>query len=656
MSISSPPSPSKDLLKPQTGPTRKADPPPRPGHGSPLPFRPNGVRVRATGPAPGAPPPSALPPPVTATATPPATPTVTTRLVRAVGGVPKPQNGNAFPVRAPIQTTPAIHPGQAGTGEKGTPARAAIPSARSVEANLKPAVASATPAPIAAGATPTPPNPLWVRAKAAPAATPAASSLGQHAVIPSRASSQPPSTATTSVPTIPRATPAIPASFPPISVRPTTTATTPPSPRTSGPSAPTGRKFRFSQKSVDALPPQAPDSPSRETEYSDSEVRGLRLLVGKGGRKTYYLRYTWKGVKRCDRIGEHGPLTLADARRIAEETRRTVALGNDPRAVKEDPGGMTFQRFALDEYMPHARASKRSADSDESKLRVHLFPRLGSKPLSEITTADIQRYHDSIRVSHCPATANRHFALVHRMFKLAVQWGRLEKNPASGIRRHQENNKRQRFLSAEEIGRFWDATAAENDTYPEAMGLFRFLLLTGLRLGEALKATWENMDQNRRTLFLPETKAGSSRFVVLNDEALEVLRSMEPFRKPGNPYIFPGEKKGKAVAHPWKPYRRVCERAGLGRDFRIHDLRHTFASVAINGGATLYDVKNLLGHHCAATTERYAHLGDARLRMVSGGVSQFVQTAVASAPAPGSAPGCSDQDKMKERIKEAQTP
>jgi integrase len=385
------------------------------------------------------------------------------------------------------------------------------------------------------------------------------------------------------------------------------------------------RRFRFSEKAVDALPPNPADSPSREAEFSDTEVRGLRLLVSKGGRKTYFLRYVRDGRKRCDRVGEHGPLTVADARRRALELKRE--LGRDPRDLlrtRADDSCPTFREFAEREYLPHARANKRSARSDESKLRVHLFPRFGEKRLTEVTTAEVQRYHDETRARKAPATANRHLSLLHRMFRLAVLWGRLERNPADGVRKHQENNRRERFLSEDEIARVLAATA--EDPNRAAMGLFRLLLTTGTRLGEALAARWEHVDLDRATWTLPQTKAGRARAVVLNESAVAVLRDLLPLRQPGNPFVFPGEKKGRAMDAPRKAWRRLLARAGVA-GVRIHDLRHTFASIAVSRGATLFEVQKLLEHHCSVTTERYAHLADASLRRASATVSGAVETA-----------------------------
>ena len=155
-----------------------------------------------------------------------------------------------------------------------------------------------------------------------------------------------------------------------------------------------------------------------------------------------------------------------------------------------------------------------------------------------------------------------------------------------------------------------------------------------MRAGEILNAKWEDLRTNdgEVSLFLPHTKAGLARSVPLNDCALEIIEQQKAVRENNHPYIFAGRFGDKPMSHPKKAFLRVKERAGGLDKLRIHDLRHSFASILINSGsATLYDVQHLLGHHSAQTTERYAHLASGRLRDVSSNVSAFVSNATSSA-------------------------
>lgn len=375
------------------------------------------------------------------------------------------------------------------------------------------------------------------------------------------------------------------------------------------------RQFRFNKKAIDALPPHPPDARSTESEYSDMDVAGLRLLVNRLGRKYFLLRYTINGRKRSMKLGDYPTLDVGDARLKALDCRAQLAKGIDPQAVKAQEvatAALTLKNFVLEQYMPHARATKRSADDDEARLRLHLLPVFGDSPMSDISSQALQQYHDRKKYQLSPASANRHLALIKRIYNIAIMWGGVEKNPARGIRMHQENNQRHRYLSGDELSRFIEAAnVEENRTAADALCL---LLATGTRREEALQAKWQDIDMERQRWFLPKTKSGKSRFVILNEMAMEILRSRP---RTESPFVFPGRHdQMKPLNNPQKAFRRILAKARIA-NLRVHDLRHTFASLAINQGASLYEVQHLLGHANSATTTRYAHLATDRLRKAS---------------------------------------
>ncbi|MDA7084768.1 tyrosine-type recombinase/integrase [Pseudomonas sp. SA3-5] len=377
--------------------------------------------------------------------------------------------------------------------------------------------------------------------------------------------------------------------------------------------------IRFSKRVIDALPPQPASAKAREDEYSDTEVAGLKLLVNRHGRKFFYLRYRHAGRQRSMKLGNYGDLDVADARSLALQHRALLAKGIDPQDANQTEQGMTFRRFVDDHYVPHARVSKRSANSDESKFKTHLFAVFGHKPLNTITRQEIQRYHDELISKRAPATANRHLALLKRCFNLAILWGHLENNPAKGIRMHTENNQSQRFLSVEEAQRLWKALGKDDNQI--AATAIKLMLVTGVRREEALQARWEHIDRDRQLWHLPMTKSGRQRFVMLSETALAVLSEL-PNEGNGH-YLFPGTKPGKPLSNARKCFLRALKAAGVVQ-FRIHDLRHTFASLAINNGATLYEVQHLLGHASNKTTQRYAHLASDNLRDASSRVGALI--------------------------------
>lgn len=376
--------------------------------------------------------------------------------------------------------------------------------------------------------------------------------------------------------------------------------------------------IRFSKRVIDALPPQLQDAKARENEYSDTEVPGLKLLINKQGRKFFYLRYRHAGRQRSMKLGNYGELDIGEARLLALKHRAQLSEGIDPQEPATELG-ITFRRFIEDHYLPHAYASKRSANSDHSKFKIHLFKLFGGRLLTSITRQEIQRYHDELISRRAPATANRHLALFKRCFNLAILWGYMDSNPATGIRMHTENNQSQRFLNVDEARRLW--AVLDNEQNQIAAKAIKLMLVTGVRREEALQAKWEDIDFDGQLWHLPMTKSGRQRFVMLSDVALNILENL-PTKCIGS-YLFPGRKSGQPLNNARKSFQRALRAAGLTH-IRIHDLRHTFASLAINHGATLYEVQHLLGHASTKTTQRYAHLAADSLREAAARVGNMV--------------------------------
>ena len=201
-----------------------------------------------------------------------------------------------------------------------------------------------------------------------------------------------------------------------------------------------------------------------------------------------------------------------------------------------------------------------------------------------------------------------------------IDWGLLERNPAQGVKKFRENNVRDAHLQPAEVARLF--AAMEGDGNWVAAAAVKFLVLTGLRLREALDARWQHTDLERGFLYLPDTKAGRARHVVLNDAARAVLEEVRARRADG-PYVFPGKEPGKPYVNIYQPLARYLAAAGLGH-VRPHDFRHTFASLLVGQGVPLFQVQRLLGHSSSAMTTRYAHLSEDTLRESSQVVGRLV--------------------------------
>jgi integrase len=232
--------------------------------------------------------------------------------------------------------------------------------------------------------------------------------------------------------------------------------------------------------------------------------------------------------------------------------------------------------------------------------------------------------HAEIRERTSNSTANRYLGLMGRMYSLANEWQVYDKNPAHRVKKVPENAPRERFLSREEIGRFLDALD-ESPSRPAADAL-KFLVVTGLRKNEALQLEWSRVNREEGTVYLAQTKNGKPRTVVLNTPARDLLEQRWNARTNEHPYVFPGRLKGQPVNNPKKVFEQACAKAGI-EGACIHTLRHSFASLAINAGASLYDVSKLLGHSTTQTTTRYAHHEHgALLRASEQAASQLART------------------------------
>lgn len=385
------------------------------------------------------------------------------------------------------------------------------------------------------------------------------------------------------------------------------------------------RKFRFTNRALDALPACAPESASKADEYSDSEMIGLKALVSRIREIVLYHRYTFNGKKRAYRIGVYPGISISEARQKVQENRAILDRGSDPQEGSDRTKGMpTFAEHAQ-EFMNFVKQYKRSANADESKLRLYLLPYFGTRRLCDITLREIQTYHAKVTNTLAPSTANRHLALLSKMFSLAMQWDRITKNPCLGIKKFKEDNQQQRFLSPEEIGRLYQAMDA--DVNKIATNALKLLLLTGCRREEVLQAKWEDISLESGTWFLPKGKTGS-RYIQVNGGAKALLESIV---RTESPYVFPGrDDPNKPLNNPRKCFNRVLKVAGIEM-IRIHDLRHSHASLLVNQGVSLFMVQKILGHSSPKTTQRYSHLSDSTLRAASETVSNLVNQAVRSA-------------------------
>ncbi len=389
---------------------------------------------------------------------------------------------------------------------------------------------------------------------------------------------------------------------------------------------PVRSRTRLTKRIVDEMPPG-------QTIW-DSEVRGFgvrRQLVD----RSYVVKCRVNRRQIFITLGKHGaPLTVEQARKKALITLAKLLNGDTPSPQDDhDPDELSVKGFC-DRYLSdHAEQHKkpRSISSDRSLIRNHIIPLLGDLRISAVTRLHIESLRNDVLVGKTapidpkakqlsqkggqpvrggPGVANRCLTLLSKMFNLAEDWELRPQNsnPVRRIKRYREQ-RRERFLSNVEIKKVGQAISQlelKGSLSFSAASLLRLLLLTGARVGEMTTLQWSYVYLDKAILALPDSKTGR-KIIRLCKPALSILESMPAIND--SPFVFPGQSPERHIVNIQKPWKRVCKTAGIG-NVRIHDIRHTFASVAAGQGTSLLTIGALLGHNSPATTSRYAHLGN----------------------------------------------
>ena len=365
-------------------------------------------------------------------------------------------------------------------------------------------------------------------------------------------------------------------------------------------------KAKLTVKSVEGIKPSIAD-----VILWDTDLAGFGCKVTPKGKRSYFLYYrTKEGQQRRPAIGVHGPLKPEAAREIAKRWLAEVAQGRDPSLTRTQDRGAPMVKELCTRYLTeHAETRKKATSirNDRRLIEAHVLPALGSKKVAAITRAEIAALHHSLRKT--PYEANRMLAMVSKMFGLAERWGLRPdaSNPAKNIDRYREQ-KRERYLSPEELARLWQvlhSDEASKTASRSAIAAVKLLILTGRRLNEVLTLRWEWIDLDTKVMRLPDTKSGRLT-VSLGEAAIAVLLDLRANGR-DDTFVISGQRTGASLVNLQKPWRALRLLAGLD-DVRIHDLRHTYASVGAGMGMSLPLLGRLLGHTQAATTSRYAHL------------------------------------------------
>jgi integrase len=387
----------------------------------------------------------------------------------------------------------------------------------------------------------------------------------------------------------------------------------------------------------------------------DSAIPGFGLTVSSTGAKSFILRYRPGRVgrsapKRFVTIGRFGPVTPEQARKHAIEILGEVAKGKDPAAeYREDRETVTVADAAQQFMSTHVehKCKRKTQELYRYAMEHKIIPAFGKRKLLQVSRIDVANFHHMLRAA--PFMANRVIGVLGSFYSWAGRRGLVQEdfNPTRRTEKFRES-RRERFLSEDEFARLGTvlreaesigipyevdetrptvkhAPKPENRRVivaPDAVAAIRLLIFTGCRLREILNLRWQEVDFQRGLLLLPDSKTGR-KTVVLGVPAVAVLKNLPHV----GDYVFPGTDSTKPRSDLKRPWSLITRRAGL-TGLRVHDLRHSYASVAAGAGLGLPIIGKLLGHTQPSTTARYAHLADHPLRLASEAVAVEIATAM----------------------------
>ena len=359
--------------------------------------------------------------------------------------------------------------------------------------------------------------------------------------------------------------------------------------------------IRLTQRQIDALKPR-----KKTFDVRDTELKGFGVRVRCSGIKRYFVQSQHEEIRTWRMLGDASGMTLEEARCHARSALASLYNGEEIIAVTNEETRFEVVAEKLFEACErHWKVSTRKAN--RNYLKNQILPWFRDMQIAEITKRDVRQWHASLHAT--PFAADRSAPVLSVLLRQAEVYGYRPEgsNPCVGIRRYRRRG-RERFLSPEEMQRLGAVLSRHEPDHPLEAATIRLLLLTGCRRNEILTLKWS--DYREGHLYLHDSKTGP-RTVWLSSPARGILDGL-PRR---GAWVFPARRRrgflDRTVIQDY--WQKVRDEAGLG-DVRLHDLRHSYASVALLNGATVPTIARLLGHNDTATTLKYTHLNHTAVR------------------------------------------
>jgi integrase len=379
---------------------------------------------------------------------------------------------------------------------------------------------------------------------------------------------------------------------------------------------------KLTKKFVDSCHPA-----EKEKFFWDDELPGFGLRVFPSGKKSYLVQYRHNGDTRRLSIGLHGKFTSENARIRAMQIMGEIAYGKDPSAQRKQQRSDFTVSQLCDLYLQKGVAHKKASTlkTDAGRIERHIKKLLGTKKVLSVQSSDIDRFSNDItsgktadtvktgfrglaRVTGGSGAATRTLGLLGAIFAFGVSHKIVLVNPVRGVQR-KPDRKLMRFLSEAELMKLSTALDKFANSRPKAVSAINLLILTGCRRSEILNLRWSDIDWKKNCFILPTSKTGL-KVVPVGDEVIRYLQTLP--RDMDNPFVLPASRGKGHYDGLQKDWQIIRGEAGFA-DVRIHDLRHTYASVAAEQGYSLLMIGKLLGHADPSTTQIYTHLTEAGL-------------------------------------------
>jgi integrase len=379
----------------------------------------------------------------------------------------------------------------------------------------------------------------------------------------------------------------------------------------------------------------------------DDDLKGFAVRVGVGGDKSFY--YVYRAGKgrgaplKWLRLGAFPAITIEQARSLAKVKAAAVTFGEDPATLVQEEKTALSVADALDAFSQEYVEKLKPSTIAFYRIVIdkHLKMKLGRIRAKDLGYPEIARFHSALK--NKPYMANRCIAVLSVFLNWCEKHGYRERhsNPCKEIPLYREL-KRQDFMSADDLSILGDALARMEaagherreagttaSITPQAAAAIRLLMFTGARLSEILSLKWSYIDLEQGIARLPDSKTGF-KVLQLPAPALAVLESLPKVSE----WVLPADSRSGHTVSLKNAWKKVLEFSGLGR-WRLHDLRHSFASVMVNSGASLPIIGKILGHSQVSTTQRYAHLEKNPARKAAEDAAAKIAEALKTAPKRG---------------------